>query len=207
MSGASFSVQVESNLDDTSRWVRALATKELPFATAAALSDTARAATERLQDSLSETFTLRNRGLRRGIRWKRAEKRDWPRPYALVYVAPWAGFLALHATGGIKRPVRGAKTVAVPTSRVRRTSSGRVRKSDRPGTIMRRATGEIGTIRRTLVVRIRGGRRLSKRVGVYYTLKSQVMIKPKWRASLLVDGSVRMQFAHALVRRLGLLER
>ena len=202
MSGASFSVQVESNLDDASRWVRALATRELPFATAAALSDTARAATERLQDSLAETFTLRNRGLRRGIRWKRAEKRDWPRPYALVYVTPWAGFLALQATGGVKRPGRGAKTVAVPTSRVQRTSSGRVRKSDRPRQLLRRPTGDVVQSDRSLVIRIMKGRRVGRREGDYYTLHKGVRLRPIWRVGPMIAGTVRGGFAAAMRARL-----
>lgn len=162
-------IEFARQLDDT-------ADDQLPFALAAALSDTARTARDEVRERLPKFFTIRNRGVRSAIEYKSANKRD-PEPAALVHTQEWAGFLTLHAIGGTKR-ARGSR-VAVPTSIVKRTASGRVPKRFQPRPLRgRRGLQESALPGGRLIVR--GVRSVPRGLSIFYHLVRGAKIRKSW---------------------------
>lgn len=174
--------------------LRAWATDQLPFATAAALTDTARAARAHVQDGLSEHFKLRNQGLRNAIAYLPANKRDRPIA-AYVGVRPWASFLVLQALGGRKVPRKGHR-IAVPTEAVRRTSSGRVRKADQPSKLRDQEELIVPMLGKTIALRRRSG------VVTYYVLVRSARIEPRWPFEREVRETVEARLGEFFGRRL-----
>lgn len=131
---AGIEVTVESNVlrPGGSRIFRALQAQQLPFATAVSFTKTARFVQTAVQRDLYQRMTIRSPRVPKGIRATRAEKRDWPNVHAAV--GSLDDFMAQHATGAIKR-ARGASKVLVPTRAIKRTSTGRIRASQRPANL------------------------------------------------------------------------
>jgi hypothetical protein len=127
-----FLVDVASNAPELARAFGDLVEKQLPFATAVALTRVAVDAQTGVRRDMPHRFRLRNRGLPKTIELLRAEKRDWPDPKAQVRTRK--EFLALQETGGTKRPRPGGSHVVIPTRVVttRLKSSGAVPKRLKP---------------------------------------------------------------------------
>lgn len=153
-----------------------LAEKQMPFAVAAALTDTARQARDELRKNLPKHFKVRNPSVTRGIQYKPASKRDNP-PTALVHTEPWAGFLTLHVTGGVKH-ARGGR-VAVPTRIVKRTGKGRIKKAQKPRPLRERKGLEEGKLAKGQVV-VRGVRSAPKGLSIFYHLVRGARIRARW---------------------------
>jgi hypothetical protein len=81
---------------------------QLPYATALALTRTARDAMYAVRDKLPSQFTLRNAWTQRGVQFKQATKGNLS---ALVYFD--RDYMYLQEMGGIKTPTRSAH-IAVP---------------------------------------------------------------------------------------------
>lgn len=177
---AGLEVQIRSTAAKASERIRRLRLQQLPFSTAAALTKSAPPVTRALGLSIGQTFKQRSRGLSRAWTFDRALKSDWPTPRATLYLRRWAEFMADHATGGIRKAERGASRMAVPTSLVRRTSTGRVRKADKP----RRLREKEGTVVRregaSTVIQIKRKDREKTRASIFYTLHSRVRIRKVW---------------------------
>lgn len=176
------------------RTLRAWATDQLPFATAAALTDTARAARAHVQDGLAEHFKLRNQGLRNAIAFEAADKRDRP-IVALVGVRPWASFLVLQALGGRKVP-HGGHRLAIPTDAVKRTGTGRVRKRDQPRTLRSGKDLIVPMLGQRIAVRRRAG------VVVFYTLARSARIPARWPFEREVRDTVEARLGEFWTRRM-----
>ena len=103
--------------------------KQSIFATAQALTKTAKDAQKDEIDSLQQNFTLRGRWFEQsnkfGIKIKPAKKEDLK---AIIYTN--ADWLELHETGGTKIPK--GNTIAIPTSEVRRNKKDIITKANRP---------------------------------------------------------------------------
>lgn len=188
------------------RTVELWATDQLPFAIAAALTDTAREARDVARERLGKHFKLRNRALGQALHYLPASKRDRP-PVAAVVLRPWAKFLAEHAIGELRRPARRA--IAVPTRIVQaqRTATGRV-----PARLKPRALGERKGFDPTAYreqARIVVHR--PNKLGLFFFLKHGVRIKRTWplpeevgevvRARLGVNFERRAAQAFATARR------
>jgi hypothetical protein len=120
-----FEVVVTSNAADVARWVDDVVRKQIPFATAVALTRLAQMSQAKLKSNLPKHFTIRNQRVPQGIRIARAEKRDWPR--CVAFVGSVDNFMRNQATGEPKK-ARDGRHIAVP-SRVAiasRTASGRI---------------------------------------------------------------------------------
>lgn len=171
-----------------SRQVELWATDQLPFALAAALTDTAREARDAARERLGKHFKLRNRTLSQALHYLPASKRSKP-PAAAVVVRPWAEFLAQHATGAMRRPKRRA--IAVPTRIVRRTSSGRI-----PASLKPRALGQRrGYDPREFQERGRVVVHRPNRLGIFFILHHLVRIRATWPVVAEVRDVVRRRFA------------
>lgn len=191
-----FTIRVTTTRRELERSIRYAADEQIPFATAKTLTQLARIGRDASRARLPRVFTMRSRGLPKGIDFQRAEKRDWPRQRAYVGLKPWAGFLALHERGGVKRGERGHR-IAVPTRIVKRTGRGAVVKSQRPSSILRRKGGRIDEQAR---VRLSSPRR--RGASIFYTLHARVRVE---RAPFLrepVERAVRKLYARRLARNL-----
>lgn len=129
-------VLVTSNSREVARALAQLRQSDIPKAQAVAATKAAYDARDALRASMAGTFQLRSRGLPKAIVAVPAEKSDWPKIHAIVGIRDDAtfpaGFLARHVTGEDKVPARSAKSILVPTSKVRRTAGGRIPKSAQP---------------------------------------------------------------------------
>lgn len=164
------------------------ASDQLPFALAAALTDTAREARDLARERLGRHFKLRNRALVQAIHYLPASKRD-KQPAAAVVVRPWAEFLAEHAIGAHRVPRRRA--IAIPTRIVRRTASGRV-----PSSLKPRALGQRkGFDPREFEEKARVVVHRPGKLGIYYLLRHGVRIKATWPIVAEVHELVRARFA------------
>jgi hypothetical protein len=105
--------------------------KQIVFAAAQALTDTAKAGQALARKNLRDTFTVRNQWPERGplaVKIKPATKATLS---ASIDTA--ADFLVVQEKGGTKYPL--GQFLAVPTSNVRRTPKGLIKKLDRPRNI------------------------------------------------------------------------
>ena len=166
--------------------MKRISKRQLPFATAAALTDTAKQAQDVVQGNLGRHFKLRNKGLKKAIAVKPADKRQ-ARIHSIVGVRPWAKFLRLHALGGRKKSEKGHR-VAIPTRIVQRTATGRIRKAQKPRRLRQRkglSKRELAELQR---IAVRGKRNAGVRItakgtstgGIFYLLRRSVRIRRTW---------------------------
>lgn len=105
--------------------------KQVPFATALALTRTAGQGQDRVREELPKHFTLRNKFTEGSIRFKRAEKRDWPNCKAIVgTISP---YLEIQEEGGDK--TADGKAFAIPKG-IRRSDKTQVSRAKWPGKIL-----------------------------------------------------------------------
>ena len=163
--------------------------KQVPFALAVALTQTANSARDRIKRELPQHFTLRNKWTERGIRSERATKRDLR---SFVYSAN--EYTVKHETGGIKRP-RG-RFIALPRG-VRKTPGQRITKAKRPAAMVQRKRVYVSDIGK------KGAKGIFKRMGrgaasiteLQYVLHpGSVTIKPRWNFEKTVEQTMRKEF-------------
>lgn len=168
--------------------------KQVPFATAVALTKTAAQLIPEARKSLSKNLDVTNRGLPRAAFHQRrsvvkAKKTDFPRSRAIVGVpddAKFRGkFLADHVVGR-RRKARGnhpgARRIAIPTKLVKRLKKGTVSSTQRPGVIMRKPRGFLDESHRGKgpVIGLNRGRRRRDGRTIYYLLRRSVRIRKQW---------------------------
>ena len=160
--------------------------RQLPFATALALTRTGQDAQAKVREELPGRFRLTSQWVPRGIRITPATKSN---PEVVVYSRDQ--FMALQETGGTKRP-GSHRFLAVPRDGVKRTQKGRISKAGRPGRVMQKSN--------TFIDRAPGGmlgiwqRRTKKRVNLLYVLTSKADIKPRFGFFETVTGVARDRF-------------
>jgi len=174
--GALLSISVRADIKEVTRYLDRMEKRQVPFATARAITDTAFDVRKRIvHRTFPRAFDVKN--MRFPSVAFRVIKASKVRPRASVHDHLGRANLDLHTTGGIKRPK--GKHIAVPTEKVRRGRRGVV-KSQRPAAILekpdvfkversgRGAAGIYRRQRRGKVVRL-------------YTLASQVKIDRRFR--------------------------
>lgn len=177
-------------LDDAQR-------RQLPFATAVALTNLAKDARALVAGGLRDRFTIRSSWVERGIRYKPAEKRDWPHTSALVYSKD--AFMQAQEVGGVKRGRAGGDTPQ-PLA-IRRTKEERTTPSKWPGAQLKRP--------RTFVRRLtsgpaKGERAVLRRASadryplqVLYVFAPSTRIRPRLGMRKTVTDSVGAGYAKA----------
>lgn len=146
--------------------------KQLPFATARALNDTAFQARSLTQRNLRSRFTLRNNFVEKGVLVRKATKTQL---WAEVYDRDW--FMAIHEKGGSKVVTRGGTHLAVPAA-IRQTSRGLVPRSKRPEALR----GNKRTFRATINGRDGLFQRKTKKrlpLTMLFAFKPSVPIRPR----------------------------
>lgn len=186
--------------------------RQLPFATAVALTRVAIDSQAAVRSRLGETFRgpakqgrAINPRIAKGIRVKPASKGDWPHPEAQVGVLD--EFMALHATGGVKRPKAGSRHIAVPTRLVKRMASGAVPSAlkprpfrNRPSVFVEQERGVDRRIRQRFNARKRA--ELLRNVGTFYHLVTSARIARTWPVEAQVGETVARTYAGHLDREL-----
>lgn len=172
-------------------WLRALnavGKDQMPFAVARTLTDVAKDAQEEVRRVLSRRFEIRSKHPLRGIQVEPAKKRDWPRTRARVGTRDQ--YIAQHERGGVFRP-RSSSYHAIPTRRVKRTKSGRVRKRDRPREIIEGKRGFFTD--RT--IRLNDYRRRQRRAPTMFLLRRQIRLQPRlgFEDTVRQTAAARMQ--------------
>jgi hypothetical protein len=115
MSGLKLQWDVKSNVKGFAKHLNAVQKKQLPFATARALTWTAKDAQKRLQESMPETFNVTRKWWMQqqptGIKVKSAKKAELQADvFTLAY------FAFLQEEGGVKIPFK-SRGILVPTSK------------------------------------------------------------------------------------------
>lgn len=190
-------IEIQTNVTKTLAQLDELANKQLPFATALALTRLAQASQGDLRSSLRQYFTIRNDFVSKGIRIQAAKKADWPFPRAEI--GSKDQFMSLQALGGTKTSQSG-KEIAVPI-KARPNRQAATPKSSWPGRLLsRRGTKRafIGTNQsgghpgqRAVLMPSEDG---SKEMQVMWLLKRSVKVRPRWPLNERVNTLVRQQY-------------
>lgn len=167
-------VNVRSNVVALTRGLTDLQRRGVPGITAGALDSTAFDVRKHEVDTVwPRSIQLRNRRFLGAA--LRVDKADKVRLRASVYDRLGREFLSRQATGGIKRPHRGAN-IAVPTRWVSRTRGGRVRSAQLPASL--RANPRAFLLRarsgHQMIAQRQGKRRLPIRVLYHLTSTARV---------------------------------
>lgn len=213
------------NLDPLLKSLDALQRKNLPYAQAVALNNTAFQAKAALISDLPDRFDLRSKRIACGFRVEKANKKQ-AIPQATVYHLD--NWMTIHEFGGDKEPAK-SKRMSIPATEVQskgRTSSGKIGnrwkasamrrsagfadpaeagkqggrgkkgKGNPKAFLMTSKDGERRIVRRTS----RGGNRYDL-IDLYY-LKPKAKIEARWGYMDTVTGiaahNLGMNFQHAL---------
>lgn len=187
----SVDVKVTSDAGQVRDRLHSLRMRQLPFATAKSLTLAARPVAAELGASIGHHFKQRSRGLSRSWTFDRANKSDWPEPRAVLHLRSWAEFMADHALGATRRAERGASRMAVPTSLVRRTTTGRVRKSQKPTRLRNKKGTTVRRVGGSTVIQVKRGARAKVKAGIFYTLHRRVKIDQTWPVDRIAKAKLR----------------
>jgi len=116
-----------------------LANKQVRFAVAKSLTVTAQDAQAAVLSDLPKKYTLRGKWYQpRNYMGIKITMANYKRELTSA-VHTRADWMVLHETGGIKRP--DGRHLAIPTSAVRRTSTGKIRTDQRPRNLFDKKAG------------------------------------------------------------------
>ena len=193
-------ISVKHDIDAATRGLDDFALQQVPFATAAALTDTAKDAQSGVQDSLSRRFTLRNNWVRSGIRITPANKSTMT-----AVVGSLEPFMEKQETGGTKT-ARDHSRVAVPVE-AKRSKRDMIPKGQRPGAL--RGKPKVLSWKGSNILRRGSGFGILQRVGkaryplrVLYWLKRGVQIKRRFGFKATVADIVQRRIGPNFLRRL-----
>jgi len=190
---------VRSNIKDFTRHLNSIQKKQVPFATAQALNDTVFDVRKRIVErTYSRAFDVKNRRFAsQAFRVVKATKR---KQWARLYDRLGRGNLALHAKGGTKR-AKG-RHVAVPSSNVKRTASGKVSKAKRPRAVIASGKAFKGKTRGGKPVIFAKPRGKRGQVKLLYTLVGSVPVKKQFNFYDVATSTARRAFRHHFSKRL-----
>jgi hypothetical protein len=177
-------ISVKHNIEDTIRRLRAQ-TKQVPFAIAKALTDTARDAARDVQSKLPQVIDRPTPFTRNSIRWKRATKQTLT---SAVYIAPIAAaYLSPLITGETAKPRKGKALVLPGADRL--NQYGNIPRT-RIRTLLRNPKNFAGTVRGVGGIWQRKGR--SVRLLIRFEPEQSKRVSfPFYR---MVEESVRKRF-------------
>ena len=128
------SLNVGSNINQVAGWLTNVQRKQLPFATAGALTDTAFDVRKHVvEKTFPRDFDLKNKRFAGAT--LRVEKANKRKLRAAVYDRLGREYLETQARGGVKRPIDG-RNIAIPTHHIKRTASGKVGAAKRPRAVL-----------------------------------------------------------------------
>lgn len=186
---------IEHNIEQVARQLGQLETKQVRFATARALTMTARDAQTEIRKQLPQRFTIRRNWISQGVRIKAATKEN-----LTATVFHMDEYLIRQEAGGVKTGKAGGgnftseavnqtgkgrrvkdsavNRVAIPTSNVLRTKSDIIKKSDLPSGHGNKAFVIGKGSKQVLVRRFAKGKRAGLRV--LYVLKPRAYVPARF---------------------------
>lgn len=173
-----FEISVKAEVRAFTRSLNRIQKRQVPYATSVALNDVAFQVRKHIVDvTWPGSVEVKNtRFIGAALRVKKANKRTLT---AAVFDRLGRASLSKHVKGGTKRP-RGS-SIAVPTDEVKRTGSGKVRRSQTPRTVLGKPRGFRTRLRSgTEVIGERVGSKRSGRVKILYTLHPSTRIRGRF---------------------------
>ena len=183
-------VKIQFDSHELQTWLSNVQQKQMPYATARALTDTAQDIKTAAIDSAKKNFTLRNNWVVKGIRINRAEKKDWPNIKAEI--GSKDNFMKLQEEGGVKKKnaiPRGARPVKTAITTPAKW----------PGAMLKKNNAFVGTVRtgkRAVYIRQR------KRLKLMYVFQDTVNIKPRWKLKETAEQVGRKVMQGHFMRRI-----
>lgn len=164
--------------------------KQVPFATALALTRTAALTQDAIREDLPRHFTIRSTWISKGIRATRAKKSR-----LVAEVGSRDAFMARQVFGGVKESVDGG-LVAVPRE-IRKTPEQRTTRARWPGRLLSKRnhfiaplpSGDLGVFRR-----MRSGLRL------LYVLTDSVEVERRWPFFELAWAEIHREWPHQQIK-------
>lgn len=198
MAGVGIQVEVANNAAQLGGFFRVLVQDQVPFAGTVALTRLAQDVKVAEADDLPRRLKTHGTRLERGLRVRRAEKRDWPN--AKAEVGSVDEFLVLQEFGGTKTAQKGASHVAIPARYVearRRPTTGRF-----PGALLPRKIPKAHKIEGEAIranVRVAGGGSSDR---VFWFLRRSVQIKPRLRFRQTAESTAKANYGDHFEREL-----
>lgn len=143
-------IEIFTNANKIAKDLDRIARRQMPFATALALTRLAQDGQEATQAQLNKVFELRNpKRLKKGVRIKPARKQDFQRGTIHSEVFDIDPFMALQETGGTKKATSGM--LAIPDRFIhttKRGTTGSIRKRWKPKTLIEKVRNQPGRPRK-----------------------------------------------------------
>jgi len=166
-------INVKNNVKEFTRHLNSIEKKQIPFATARALTWTAQVAQKALQDWIPKVFNVTKKWWLKqqptGIKIKPAKKN---RLIAEVYTDAY--FARLQEKGGTKRPHR-SKALVIPTAKVPKSR----RKAGGAAQMLK--TKNVFSTKKGIYRRKGGKKRKNQTVELLFTKEQTAHIKPRFR--------------------------
>jgi hypothetical protein len=186
-------ISVQSDIEAARRKLSSITeARQLRFATAVALTRSAREVQAEVRKNMPSRFTLRRDWVLKGIQVEKAKPAD-----LVATVFSRDTFMGLQEAGGPKSPLRNY--LAIPTKAVRRTPRDIIRKADRPKALGDKAeVVEVKGHKYLALKKARRGRNGNGQLRLLYLLVPRAQIKA--RLGLAQDGMqvVRARFPDLL---------
>ncbi len=190
-------IEIRCNIDpqDALKMLNELRTKQLPYASALALTRTAQDVQSTIRAELPEHFIIRRPWVRQGIRIVPARKGDWPAQASQVYSRDW--FMYYQEEGGTK-----SGSESVPRGPLAAMSEGGtvIPRPKWPGRLLAQRGGhDTGYFyERSAVYQRLPGHRLAK----MWQLLPSVDVKARWemrhRSAQVATEAFQGEFAKAM---------
>jgi len=129
-------VQISSNASALAHALGDFTGKQIPFATASALTTLAFQVQRAEKTEMARAMELRNKFSQSGVQVNKADKGDWPTVYAEVGIEEKRSYLIDHITGGKRQG--GTHGRAILEQENLRSGSGRVPAGKRPAAMIAR---------------------------------------------------------------------
>lgn len=191
------------------RWLTAQAQKQVPFATAKALTNLAKGAQESLRSDIQRNMTIRRPWALKGIQVKAAQKRDGLNGmYAEVGSKDWYMADQLDDKSSDRKAPSGRKQF-LPYAARKGGKASMIPKGLRPAAVTQRAKSEGGSEDgKYFFKRGRGGRSMvyqnlkGKKLKLLYTVGDVQTIKPKLSLSESVRRAVAGKAEREFIRQM-----
>ena len=175
--------------------------RQVPFATAVALTRTAKRGQQLVRSRLASHFTVRRKTLGNAIQISPARKADWPNQEARVGIM--FDWLAHHVTGETRRA--GEHRLSIPVSEAQpkiRTSVGKTRRSLKAGRLIEANRASIQENAEGAFVLFHGAGRvhLGNQRSVIYILRERARIRATWPFVREVEETVRTRLEREYLR-------